>query len=268
MSDASSYTSLLDLVSSHLSKYNVQDSPSHSVDGTPTNSIPIPSPNGLQKVVSDSCLIPSGERVPLPKYCISDSPIKNVLAEQISNMVKAKERKAQEKRQRLEEDMNKLALEDNKDDEYVIDLLTAIQTPITLPQPTEAVIARSDSFESLLVENTKRFIEHHESSETDEQVEEKIIHTLLPCQTDISYILPQKLDKVKCSTFGKILTARLRPVPAPYLKVKIKTDNVTRFHFNTKSPCDLIKEKLRKPTSHNTQCVNLMDIIMGTNDNT
>ena len=169
-------------------------------------------------------------------------------------MLKAKELKKQQEleQEKLQEEMRKLALEEKS---CVIDLMKAVQRP---GQPeakhTEEVVSLSSSFESLVLDY-KEFVNNSPNRvQSVESIPPPEPEPLLPITTDMSYILTQKIKMGKCSAFGKVLTSRLRPVAAPYLREKVPT-NIVRFDFSTKSPCDLIKEKLkRKPvhTSSNT----------------
>ncbi|XP_063633140.1 uncharacterized protein LOC134804127 [Cydia splendana] len=249
MTDSSSFTSLLALVDSHLSKTSIQgqsEGASHSL----SDHIQIPRLAGQIGVQSDTRLTPPGQRINIPTFQLGSSPIDNLLAQQLSNMLKAKELKRQqeEEQQRLVEETRRLKLEEDK---CVIDLMQALQTPYK-PEPKKEVISTASSFEDLFEPN---FIE-----ECPEEVQMKTPEPLLPLTTDMSYMLRQKVKRGKCSQFGKVLTSRLKPVAAPYLHEMIES-NIVRFKFDTPSPCDLIKEKLRKPTSYNTYNFNIFDMI-------
>ncbi|KAJ8738007.1 hypothetical protein PYW08_000602 [Mythimna loreyi] len=250
MTDSSSFTSLFALVDSHLSKCNLNDSPS---DNARVGSLPMPMLN-LPRGLSDTRLTSPPQRLPIPTFSLSESPIANVLSEQLSNMLKAKELKKQQEieEEKLQEELRKMAIEEKN---CVIDLMKAVQKPgQPEPQHTQEVISPSSSFESLVLDY-KEFVNNSayraESVDLSPPPEPE---PLLPIKTDMSYILKQKIKMGKCSPFGKVLTSRLRPVAAPYLREKVPS-NIVRFDFSTKSPCDLIKEKLkRKPvhTSSNT----------------
>lgn len=239
MTDSSSFSSLMALVDSHLSKTSVQESRSEDASSA-SNRIPIPSLHGTGTLSDTLLSFSPGQRIPLPRFNLSESPIQNVLAEQVANMLKAKELKRQqeEEKQRLAEEMKKLKLEE---DECVIDLMAALQKPCGPGPPPmqEETMSSSSSFESLF---EPKFIDCDDAPETTKPPE-----PVLPCITDMSYILKQKVKKGSCSAFGKVISSRLKPVAAPYLRDKIKCD-IVRFDFKTKSPCDCIKEKLRKPT--------------------
>ncbi|XP_064293119.1 uncharacterized protein LOC128683373 [Plodia interpunctella] len=245
MTESDSYSSLKALAASHLSKTCVQnDDPVSS-----TKRIPIPSLNGVQKGLSDTRLSFSLGRLPglpLPPFSLSESPIRNVLEEQLTNRFRAQEQRRKEvENMQLAESMKKLKVEED----FEIDLRTALEDGIRAkqlgpgpPKPIEEVLSSSSSFESLF---EPKFINCDEEQELPTESPEPV----LPCVTDMSYILNQKVKKGKCSAFGKVLTSRLRPVAAPYLRENISS-KIVRFDFNTKSPCDCIKEKLRKPTMY------------------
>lgn len=250
MADSNSFTSLMALVDSHLSKTSMQASSSGDVDNQ-LYRLPLPSlTGGINATLSDTRLSMSlGQRLPLSTRSLTDSPIQEVLAKQVSNMLKAKEKKKQQEeefaklameREKLAEEMRKLKLQE---DDGVIDLVKVVRESMNFkdiaPAPQkEETLSSSSSFESLF---EPKFIDCEE-----EPVKVKTPEPLLPCQTDMSYILKEKMRRGKCSAFGKVLTSRLRPVAAPYLMTHVHSD-IIPFDFSTKSPCDLIKEKLRKP---------------------
>ncbi|XP_035435764.1 uncharacterized protein LOC118266416 [Spodoptera frugiperda] len=245
MTDSSSFTSLFALVDSHLSKCNLNDT--HSEDGRVGN-LPMPMLN-FPRGLSDTKLINPPPRLPIPTFSTSESPIANVLSEQLSNMFKAKELKKQQEleQEKLQEEMRRMALEEKN---CVIDLMKAIQKPQLPDLKTKEPSSLNSSFESLVLDN-KEFVTvlSRRTSEVGLPIPEP--EPLLPIKTDMSYILKQKIKRGKCSAFGKVLTSRLRPVAAPYLREKVPT-NIVRFDFSTKSPCDLIKEKLKRKPVHTT----------------
>ncbi|XP_049885370.1 uncharacterized protein LOC126380153 [Pectinophora gossypiella] len=236
MTDSSSFSSLLALVDSHLSKTSIQGSHSDDINNL-GNRFPMPSLSGAQPgTLSDTRL----QRLPIPSFGLSQSPIQNVLAEQVANMLKAKELKKQqeEEKKRLEEEMKKMKLEE--EDDCIIDLMQALQVPYD-PQPLvkQEVLSSSSSFESLF---EPKFIDCDGTNE-----EPKSPEPVLPCIQDMSYILTKKIKRGKGSAFGKVMSSRLKPVAAPYFHTRIKT-SIVPFDFSTPSPCDIIKEKLRRPT--------------------
>ncbi|CAG4942787.1 unnamed protein product [Colias eurytheme] len=249
MSDSAGFSSLFALVDSHLSKTTVKESNSDGVSRSPFQ---IPSLRDGPDVRSSESRIflPMCPRLPIPSLTLSDtpSPITNILAEQVANMLKAKEKKQQEEeeKRRVEEEMKKLKLNDENDD-YVIDLMKALQTPYKPElRVKEEVLSSSSSFESLF---GPKF--------TDEDpCTLKTPEPLLPCTTDMSHMLDVKVRKGKSSTFGKVLSSRLRPVAAPYIHKKVE-NNIQPFDFSTPSPCDAFREKLRKPTMSCTYTVNI-----------
>ncbi|KPJ12597.1 hypothetical protein RR48_02230 [Papilio machaon] len=238
------YSSLFALVDSHLSQTSLKESSSNDTK----RSLPIPNVKSLAHngSVSESFLHSPQKRLPIPTLSENNSQILDKLSEQVANMLKAKERREIEEKQKLEEKMNKMETDEQ---DYVIDLMKALQTPCEPSKPVpEENHSKSSSTESIFELNFNDF---------DEDIPTIEPEPLLPCVTDMSYILKQKIKRAKCSTFGKVLTSRLKPVPAPYIREKIKSD-IVRFDFSTKSPCDIIKEKLRKPTSSCTSNFNIV----------
>lgn len=241
MTDSNSFSSLLALVDSHLSKCNLQTNENTALP----KSIPIPGLNGIQKGLSDSRLGSPSQIGPLPAFNASNSPISNILAEQVSNMLKAKEKKHQ--REYEEFDMNIIhpnLSEDNNlvEDEDMIDLVKAVkEQPYHCTPMQEKEESQGDSSE---------FGQYGKNLIIDDVPNDNllIINPILS-KTDMSCILKHKVKMGKCSSFGKVLCARLRPVAAPYIHQKVVT-NIKRFYFNTKSPCDIISERLKKTTTY------------------
>lgn len=150
-------------------------------------------------------------------------------------MFKAKERKEQELKENVDNKLSNLTLQE---DHYFIDLVKAIEDT---KGEHHVQINNEESRSSspyMLLEYKDIVLEE------EVKIEENVFE--LP-MTDISYILKQNVKKVRCSPFGKVLSARLRPVAAPYLHDKTVT-TIKRFDFNSKSPCDCILEKLKRPT--------------------
>lgn len=246
MTDSSSFSSLFALVESHLSKCNLNDSPSE--DGR-IGSFPIPSLDSIQKGLSDTHIQAPTERLPIPSFSLSESPIANVLSNQLSNMLKAKELKKQQEieQEKINQEMQRLKLEEKN---CVIDLMKAVQRPGQAESRRQEVLSSSSSCESLVLDY-KDFTspQNPTNNESKAAVPSPEPIEILPINQDMSYILTQDIKMAKCSAFGKVLTSRIRPVAAPYLREKIKS-NIVRFDFKTKSPCDLIKEKLQKKPVH------------------
>ncbi|PZC81956.1 hypothetical protein B5X24_HaOG211512 [Helicoverpa armigera] len=244
MTDSSSFTSLFALVDSHLSNCTLNDSPS---DGR-VGSLPMPMLN-LPRGLSDTRISSSSQRLPIPRFSLSESPIANVLSEQLSNMLKAKELKKQqeEEQERLQEEMQRLEMEEKN---CVIDLMKAVQKPGELkPTKPQESVSISSSFESLILDGKEFANDSSKESASEAVFSAPEPEPSLPITTDMSYILKLKIKSVKCSAFGKVLTSRLRPVAAPYLREKVPS-TIVPFDFSTKSPCDLIKEKLKRTPVH------------------
>ncbi|XP_045458664.1 uncharacterized protein LOC123669044 [Melitaea cinxia] len=250
MADSTMYSSLFALVDSHLSKSSVQDNGENTEDTSfkvPSFKIP-----PLGSLSESSLTLPPCQRVPISQSGMNEKPIQSVLAEQVANMLKAKElKKQEEERLKIEEEIKRLKIEDEKNS--VIDLMTAIQIPSERQHITyrQEPLTTSSSCESL-------FNLNFADCDDDEPQKTKTPEPLLPCNTDMSYILKQKIKRDKGSPFGKVLTSRLRPVAAPYLNHKYPT-SIVRFAFNTPSPCDIIKANLRKPTMSSTFTININD---------
>ncbi|KAJ0184006.1 hypothetical protein K1T71_000429 [Dendrolimus kikuchii] len=237
MTDSSSFSSLLALVDSHLSKCSLQTSDTPGM----SKSIPIVPLNGIHKGHSDTNLSSPSQRLPLPPFSISDNPINNVLADQVSNMLKAKAKKEQDIKETLENNIKKHSLEEDED---YIDLVKAIQEPKhTYVPPIHNEESKRTSPDFVLLDDEEFVLEDDLSDDEQDSTE------WLPCTTDMSYILKEKVTRAKCSPFGKVLAARLKPVAAPYLHEKVES-NIKRFDFKLRSPCDCIAEKLRRPTTY------------------
>lgn len=243
MTDSSSFSSLFALVDSHLSKCNLNDS---SSEGAREGSLPLP-PFNVQRGLSDTLLTSTPKpRLPIPSFSLSESPIVNVLSEQLSNMLKAQELKKQQEveLEKLQEAMEVLRLEESS---CVIDLMKAVQKPGQSQPLQQEVLSSSSSLESLVIDNSEFTIGSPKTN--TEEIVVAPPEPLLPINTDMSYILNQGIKTAKCSAFGRVLTSRLKPVAAPYLKEKISSP-IIPFDFNSKSPCDLIKEKLKRKPTH------------------
>ncbi|XP_050361383.1 uncharacterized protein LOC126780754 [Nymphalis io] len=236
MTDSTVYSSLFALVDSHLSKTSVQD----NGEGTCNQTIKIPPFNNVES--QSETLLPSqsSRRFPISPFNTNESPIVNVLAQQVANMLKSKEiQKQKQEKLKLEKELKRLQIEEEKN--AVIDLMKAIQ-PLQTPDfnlHPEETLSNSSSCEALFELNFEDCDEEPEKTKTPEP--------LLPCITDMSYILKQKFKKYKASPFSRVVTSRLRPVAAPYLRQAYPT-TIDRFAFDTPSPCDIIKANLKRPT--------------------
>lgn len=230
MTDSSSFSSLLALVDSHLSKCNLQDNDSPGI-------LPL---NGIHNGNSDIHLQSPSHKLPLPPFSLSDSPINKVLADQVSNMLKAKAQKEQEAKENLANSLKKLSLE--KDDDF-IDLTKAIQEPKHHYIPINDEESRMSSPDFLPLDSEEFVLDD------EPKTEEPVLLEFRPCTIDMSYKLKQKFKRPKCSPFGRVMSARWRPVAAPYLHERIES-NIKRFDFSLRSPCDCISEKLRRPTTY------------------
>ncbi|XP_026496605.1 uncharacterized protein LOC113401086 [Vanessa tameamea] len=249
MTDSKVYSSLFALVDSHLSKTSVQDNREDTGNQTIKNN---PFNNVLESNSETSLLSQPPRRFPISPFDTSESPIVNVLAQQVTNMLKAKEiKKQKQEKLKLEEELKQLQIEEQNS--TVIDLMKAIQTPYkpNFISHDEETLSNSSSCESLFKLNFK-------DCDDDEPEKTKTPEPLLPCTTDMSYILKQKFKRNKASSFGRVVTSRLRPVAAPYLR-QIYPTRIIRFAFNTPSPCDVIKERLRRPTMSTTYTINNLE---------
>lgn len=237
MSESSSFSSLLALVDSHLSKVNVQGS--HSEDAHNIED----KDNKQNKVLStqSDTGFPYGasRKLAIPSFSLSGNPVKNVLAEQVANMLKAKQQR-EEEQQKLSEEMKAINISDNHDAEHnVIDLMEALRTPFKMAEKSDSCHSSTES----LFEPT--FIECDEESVCNKLT---LLPVLLPCHTDLSYILNLKVPQAKCSSFGKILVSKFRPITLPY-KRQISHNPIKTFDFKSKSPCDILLEKIGRKCS-------------------
>lgn len=265
MTDSSSFSSLMAMVDSHLSKTSIQVGQQEDSDGLPRLQLPSLTDGPNQTLSETRMFLARGPRQSFSSQSSEEGPIQEVLAKQVNNMLRAKRRqkeslaRAAREREKLAEEMRKLKMVDDKEergdkDEVVIDLVKAVKESMNfkVPYPVSPrkseTVSSSSSYESLI--DTKFM---------DEPGRVKTPEPLLPCQTDMSYILKQKVRQGRCSAFGKVLTSRMRPVAAPYLKEKVNT-KVVRFDFTTKSPCDVIKEKLRQPRPYSHRTFDIFSI--------
>ncbi|RVE46016.1 hypothetical protein evm_009358 [Chilo suppressalis] len=206
MTDSDSFTSLMALVDNHLSKTTLQTS--NTVDNRfPRLNLPTLT-GGPNETVSETRLSMSpGQRLPFPTLSLTDSPIQEVLAQQVNNMLIAKERKKKQEeelaqlalqRQKLAEDAKRL--KDENEDDCVIDLVKAVQESMNFKSPSPVThkdeqLSSSSSFESLF---EPKFID------CDGEPENVLTpEPLLPCKTDMLYILKQKFRRGKCSPFAQ-----------------------------------------------------------------
>lgn len=223
MTNSNSFSSLFDLVESHLSNI-ANERPSDSLIG----SFAIPTFNNIQSGMSVTCLT------------TSRSSISNVLSYQLSNMFNAEDNKNQQ--EKLREEMENLKLEEQN----MMDLVKAVQRP-RQAESRHQEYSSCSSFFGTSLSDYKKFTSQNfiNSWESESIVPSLKTEAILPITQDMSYILTQKIKRGKCSPFGKVLTSRLRPVAAPYLREKI-TSNIVKFDFKTKSPCDIVKERQQK----------------------
>lgn len=281
MADSSSFSSLFDLVDSHLSKSNLQQDCQPSTSGLGSMRLP---PFSINRGASDTKLPSSSIMFPMPstskhpindvlstqlanmlhtnepgpsclqrttELSMTDSPINDVLAMQISNMFKAKQAKEEEKRkleqQKAEEDLRASCM---------IDLMPAIQQPIQFQQENIEIDSADGSMESLVIPDITDNVPDNLQEVPDLAVAgpSRAISPWEPIMTDMSHILDHKM--ARCSHFGKVLCARYRTVAAPYFRVRIRNKNIKTFDFSTPSPDDIVRERLRRPNyynnSHNT----------------
>lgn len=235
MDVSESFSSLLALVDSHLSKTNLQlNSPTTttSLSTLKDSSIQLPTPS---------------QRFIIPVLNPNKGPISNnILAEQVANTLKAREAQSQLQKEKheaeqLEDKMKNVDISENEG-EYMIDLTSAItdvdniNKPLSKAEPKKEELTKS--LEDLFKVNFK-------DCDIVENVKPRL-GPQLPCKTDFSDILLVKIHRKRVSNFGKVLCSRYKPYAAPYIKERIFS-NVKRFDFSIPSPDDLIKEKMKKP---------------------
>lgn len=284
MGDSSSFSSLFALVDSHLSKSNIQqDSSQPSTSGL--GSIRLP-PFNVQRGLSDTGLASTSFRFPNPRLsltqhpvndvlskrlhnmnpftskevtqddensldtatmCMSDCPINDVLAIQLSNMFKAREAKEEEEK-RKQEEMERQKLEQSS---CLIDLMPAVQLPGQARPEDVEILSSSSSLESVVIPDPPDVVENEEKEPERPlatipglDLTPELIKSLKPF-TDVSHVL--KYKRGKCSPFGKVLCARYKPVAAPYVRTYVP-HNIKVFDFSTPSPDDINLERMRKPS--------------------
>lgn len=278
MGDSSSFSSLFALVDNHLSKTNIHQDCQPSTSGL--GSFKMPSLH-VQKGLSDTGLPSSGissssMRFPMPSLSLSerptntdfarlfdsktsdrddkagpskprvdmsDCPINDVLALQLSNMFKAREAKEEQKKQQERENLLKL-----EGSVCLIDLMPAVQVPGQIQPQHVDVISTSSSMESLVIPEASDSMED-EDQDKKMDLEARPVSPLKPITTDMSHMLKHRIGK--CSEFGKVLCARYRPVAAPYFRTHVPNKNIKVFDFSTPSPDDIVLAKLRKPAYYN-----------------
>lgn len=146
MDDPESFTSLMDLVNSHLSKTSLNTS--QSGEGSNT-AFPLASVR-IQTGTSQTVFTPPNGIMSIPRLGAQDSEINGILAQQVTNMLITKEKRKQEeeeeKKRKLEEQKHKE--QKDREDDYVIDLMSSIIVPKldqTLANPLGTKIASSSS---------------------------------------------------------------------------------------------------------------------------
>lgn len=252
MGDSESFTSLMDLVNSHLSKTSLNTSQS----GDEGSSFPLASVR-IQTGMSQTVFTPPNGIMPIPRLGPQDNEINGILAQQVSNMLMAKEktRQAEETKQRLEQEINQLKHQTAPKEDYNIDLMSSIILPsldqmLTHPSHDTKRASISSSVESLLTEVT------HDTDKVFQKFD------TLPLNQDMSYMLVKKVRRCKPSAFGKVICSRVRPVAAPYLKIDVTSNQVHRFDFTTQSPCDINLEKRRHPPQDPYANMNMVERFM------
>lgn len=263
MGDSESFSSLMDLVNSHLSKTSLNTSLSGDEGST---AFPLASVR-IQTGTSQTVFTPPNGIMSIPRLGAQDNEINGILAQQVTNMLIAKERKRQEeedKRQRLEEEIRLLKQLKQTEDDYVIDLMSSIVVPnldrmLTQPLPDPERPSTSSSFESLLAEVAA--LAHHETKGLEKPKD------TLPLNQDMSYMLFKKVRKSRASAFGKVISSRVRPVAAPYVKVEVSNPAVQRFDFSTQSPCDVNLERRRHPPQDPYAHMNMVERFMAQTNN-
>lgn len=256
MGDSESFSSLIDLVNSHLSKTSLNTSQSGDEGGSlfPVGSVRI------QTDMSQSVSTPPNGIMLTPSLGQQGNEISGILAQQLTNMLVAKEktRQAEEHKhkQKVEEQNKQLNHQKLNGEDYNIDLIPSIVTPNLeqiLTQPL-SVASTKRSFDSMLAD--ARGLGKHETM--------KVLETLdtLPLKQDMSYMLVRKVKKGKPSPFGKVICSRVRPVAAPYLMVDVNNAAVQRFDFSTQSPCDINLQKRHHPPQDRYANMNMVERFM------
>ncbi|CAK1554677.1 unnamed protein product [Leptosia nina] len=232
MANSAEYTSLFALVDSHLSKTSINSDKSSIENHN----------NGHNSTTSEGQIIPSlCSRLPASPFSKGSSSIHNILAEQVSNMLKAKEKKKQEEERKMLLN-NTPKVENKKDDTFVIDLMQALQTPYNPPKPIkkEKELSRSQSFEKLFQLKLDESTEESRSKVNPRRV-------LLSQKSNMKTYTRKMVRAGKPSTFGKVMSSRFRCVTVPYREETLQFD-IKAFDFATPSPCDIFKSKLKRPT--------------------
>lgn len=258
MGERSSFTSLMAMVESHLSKTSVGERPNEQRShGVAAPSFSLPNICSVRNTDSEQFLLPPPSTIiQLPRFEVKNSEITEILAHQVKNMLVAKENALNEEKEKLSDRLQSINL-NNEDDDYVIDLSGSIMRPDLaehhlVQEVVHPVLSVASSMESLIFE---------ENTEMSKELP-KVVEEPLPMCDDMSDILYKRVKRGKCSVFGRVLGSRLRAVAAPYLHVRVLNPAIVPFDFSTPSPCDVNKQRRMHPPQDMYSHMNMVDRFM------
>lgn len=201
MEERKSFTSLMDLAESHLSKTCLETNSPKSSTVSILNRLLTSSGSSFQ-------VTEPKHKFFIPNLHENEATITNNLAAQVANTLKIRESKQIKE---LEEKQNDDKEKENVD-EYIIDLTDAINE-------VENQITASNTNDWKTKETFLK-----KPKVTPIIIEDSIMNT--------------KLKRKRISAFGKVLCAKFVPKPMPY-KLKRYPTKIKVFKFNTLSPDDL-----------------------------